>query len=347
MEIDLSPIAERSIDLDGRAMPLPVTAGTTPFRLPPRSRWNRLQDPLATGAFFTIALTAVVAVLFIFIFVGKESLPVLLDETVKQEASLEKFFLPQVYKEGRPPQLTWQPVSKIPKFSFIPLIVGTLKVTLVAILFAVPLAILAALFSVEFAPRRVREVVKPVVELLAGIPSVVLGFLALMLLAPRLQALFGFTSMLNAIVAGLAVGIAILPIVYTVCEDAFNAVPGAYREASIALGADRFQTALRVVLPAALPGVFAAVVLGFGRAIGETMIVLMASGNAAILSADLTDSVRTLSATIAAEMLEVVYGDVHYSVLFFMGTLLFLMTFALNLFGAMYVGRLRAKLGGR
>jgi len=294
-----------------------------------------------------VALTAVVAVLFIFVFVGKESLPVLLDETVMQEASLEKFFTPQVYKAGKEPQLSWQPVSKIPKYSFVPLVVGTLKVTFIALLFAVPLAILAALFSVEFAPRLIREIVKPLVEILAGIPSVVLGFFALMILAPHLKDLFGFESQLNAVVAGLAVGIAIIPIIFTVCEDAFTSVPPTYREASIALGADRYQTALRVVLPAALPGVFAAAVLGFGRAIGETMIVLMASGNAAILSAVMSDSVRTLSATIAAEMLEVVNGDVHYSVLFFMGTLLFTTTFVINLLGDLYIRRLRARLGGK
>jgi phosphate transport system permease protein len=317
------------------------------FKLPPRTRWGRWQDPLSQSAFFLVALTAIAAIVLIFVFVGKEAMPVLTDAVVQEHASLEKLFTPQVYKPGKPPAMTWQPVSKIPKFSFVPLLVGTLKVTLVAILFAMPLAVLAALFSVEFAPRRLREMLKPVVELLAGIPSVVLGFFALMVLAPWLKSIFDWEFQLNAIVAGVAVGVAILPIIFTVCEDAFNSVPGSYREASIALGADRFQTALRVVLPAAIPGVFAAFVLGFGRAIGETMIVLMASGNAALLSSKLSDSVRTLSATIAAEMLETVNGDTHYTVLFFMGSMLFVMTFFLNLVGDAVVRSLRTRLTGR
>src|SRR5262249_2986298 len=158
--------------------------------------------------------------------------------------------------------------------------VGSFKVTLVAMLLAVPLALAAALYTAEFAPRSVREWIKPIIELLAGIPSVVLGFFALMILASWLQSLFGFAFRLNAITAGIGLALTIIPVIYTVTEDALNAVPHHYREASLALGASRAQTALRVVLPAASPGIGAAMILGFGRAIGETMIVLMVSGNA-------------------------------------------------------------------
>jgi phosphate transport system permease protein len=151
---------------------------------------------------------------------------------------------------------------------------------------------------------------------------------------------------LNAITAGVGLSLAVIPIVYTVAEDAFGAVPQTYREGSLAMGASTWQTAWRIVLPAASPGVFAACVLGFGRAIGETMIVLMASGNAAVLSASPTDSIRTLSATIAAELGEVVVGSPHYHVLFFIGAFLFVLTFVTNLVGQWWVGRLQRKLMG-
>ncbi len=314
--------------------------------LPPRSVWHRIQDPIAHVLITLVSAGAIIAVFLIFLFVGKEGAPIVYDEAVREDVRIEHLFLPQPPKEGRPPVYRWRPVSKRPRYNLVPLIVGTLKITLVAIVAAFPPAILAALFSVEFAPRGVREVLKPIVELLAGIPSVVLGFFALMIMAPRLKAWLGLDYQLNALVAGLAVGIAVLPIFFTVSEDAFNAVPRSYREASYALGADHFTTAWRIVLPSALPGVFAALVLGMGRAIGETMIVLMASGNAPLLSWSVTDSVRTLSATIAAEMLEVVQGDVHYRVLFFMGTLLFTLTFLINFLGDLAVARLERRFGG-
>jgi ABC-type phosphate transport system permease subunit len=178
---------------------------------------------------------------------------------------------------------------------------GTLKVTLIAMLIGTPLALGGALY-VGVAPVRLREWIKPGIELLAGIPSVVMGFFALIVLASWLQARFGLEFRLNALNAGIALALAIIPIIYTVSEDALNAVPQSYREASLALGASKIQTAVRVVLPAAMPGIGAAMILGFGRAIGETMIVLMASGNAAYLSLSPLTSARTLSATIAAEL---------------------------------------------
>jgi phosphate transport system permease protein len=229
----------------------------------------------------------------------------------------------------------------------IPLFLGTLKTTLVSMLVAAPLGIAAALFASEFAPRRAREILKPTVELLAGIPSVVLGFFALMVLATVMQDTFGLGSRLNAFTAGVGLAIAIVPVVFTVAEDALGAVPRELRAASLALGATPWQTAWRVVLPAAAPGILAACVLGLGRAVGETMIVLMASGNAAIVSGSFTDSVRSMSATIAAEMGEVVVGSPHYSLLFFIGVELFMLTFALNLVAALWVRRVVRRLGGK
>jgi len=309
-------------------------------------RRRQLQEAAIELGITLVALTGIAAVVLIFVFVAREALPLFSDPEVAKETDLARMFLPQVWRAGRPAAFIWQPVGDIPKYSMIPLFVGTLKVTTVAMLVAAPLGIAAAVFSSEFAPPRLREVLKPVIELLAGIPSVVLGFFALVVLATWLQSAFGFTSRLNAVGAGLALALTIIPVVYTVSEDALTAVPRAYREASLALGATRWETAFRVVLPAAAPGVLAAVVLGFGRAIGETMIVLMASGNAATTTWSFGDSIRTLPATIAAEMGEVVVGGGHYAVLFFLGIELFLFTFILNSLAAVVVRRLVRRMSG-
>jgi phosphate transport system permease protein len=231
---------------------------------------------------------------------------------------------------------TWMPVSDNPRYGIWPLFLGTLKVTLIALLFAAPISILAAIYTAMFAKPRIRETIKPVIELLAGFPSVVIGFFALMVMASVFQNIFGYASRLNAFVGGIAMGLAAIPIIYTLTEDALTAIPKTFTEASLGLGASRRQTAFYVVLPAAVPGIFAAVVLGLGRIFGETMIALMATGNAAMISMNPFDSVRTLSATIGAEMAEVVFGDTHYNVLFLIGSLLFIFTFALNAVAEFY-----------
>ncbi len=329
----------------------PVTAMTKTLRQassPPfgAAKRRQLREAAIEAGITLVALTGIAAVVLIFVFVAREALPLFTDPELAKETDLGRMFLPQVWRAGRAPTFTWQPVGGVPKYSMIPLFVGTLKVTLVAMAVAVPLGIAAAVFSSEFAPPRLREVLKPVIELLAGIPSVVLGFFALVVLATWLQAAFGFTSRLNAVTAGLALALTIIPVIYTVSEDALTAVPRAYREASLALGATRWETAFRVVLPAAAPGVLAAVVLGFGRAIGETMIVLMASGNAAQTTWSFGDSIRTLPATVAAEMGEVVFGGGHYAVLFFIGIELFVFTFVLNSLAAVVVRRLVRRMSG-
>lgn len=232
---------------------------------------------------------------------------------------------------------TWQPVSDVPKYGLIPLVIGSLKTTLIALLFAAPLAILAAIYTSIFASRRVREIIKPTIELLAGFPSVVIGLFALIVLATVFQDVLGTTYRLNSFVGGIAMGLAVIPIVYTISEDALTAVPQTLRDASTALGATRWQTAIRVVLPAAIPGVFASLVLGFGRAFGETMIALMATGNAAMSTVDPFEPVRTFAATIGAEMAEVVFGDEHYNVLFLLGAILFIFTFTLNSIVEFYI----------
>jgi phosphate transport system permease protein len=292
-------------------------------------------------------MLTIFALLAILYFVGREALPVFLDSEVANEVGgLAKLYLPQVWRAGKPAAFTWQPVSNVPKLSMVPLLVGTTKVSFVGVALAAPVGIAAALFSAEFAPKWLRDVVKPTIELLAGIPSVVVGFFALMVLATVTQDAFGLTTRLNAWVAGIGIAIAILPVIFTVSEDALVAVPASYREASLALGATRWETTWRVLLPAATPGVLAGCLLGVGRAVGETMIVLMASGNAAIVSFNPADSARTMSATIAAEMGEVVFGSTHYATLFFIGVQLFFMTLLLNLVASRVVRRRVRRLAG-
>ena len=231
----------------------------------------------------------------------------------------------------------WQPVSDHPRYGLVPLFFGTLKVTIIAILFAAPIIYPCGLVYVPcFAPKKIREFIKPAVELLAGFPSVVIGFFALMILASFLQDLLGYSGRLNAFVGGIAMALAAIPVIYTLTEDALSAVPKTYMEASLGLGASLRQTAFSVILPAATPGIFAAVLLGIGRVFGETMIALMATGNAALITLNPFDSIRTLSATIGAEMAEVVFGDTHYSVLFLIGSLLFIFTFILNALAEFY-----------
>ena len=302
-----------------------------------RARWGEVVGEAAVKG---VALTSIAAVVLILVFVGKEALPVLTSPEVHKEVTLGGMLAPS--GAG----YVWQPVSEVPKYNIVPLFVGTLKVTIVSLLFAVPLSIAAAIYVAEFAGRRSRELVKPAIELLAGIPSVVVGFFALVVLASWIQTLFGTEHRLNTLVAGIALSFAIAPVVFSVSEDALRAVPNSYRQAAIALGSTKSQVVLRVVLPAAAPGIAASVVLGFGRAIGETMIVILATGNAAILDWSLGHSVRTVTATIAQELGEVVVGSAHYHLLFFLGALLFLSTLAVNMGGERIVGRMRRKLVG-
>jgi phosphate transport system permease protein len=231
----------------------------------------------------------------------------------------------------------WQPVSEVPKYGMVPLLIGTAKTTIVAILLGAPLGILAALYTAFFAPRRLRSTIKPAIELLAGFPSVVIGFFCLSIVASYLQDILGTTFRLNAIVGGIGLSITVIPLVYSIAEEALSSVPRSLREASLALGSTEWQTAYRVMLPAAAPGVFAAVLLGVGRAFGETMIALMATGNAPLPSWSVLEPARTFAATIGSEMGEVVWGSEHYGILFLIGSMLFVFSFALNAITELYV----------
>ena len=308
---------------------------------------SRLREFLGEKFIAINAFAALIATVLIFVFVFKEAIPIFTDSEIREEVTPEKMIFKQEFYEGRDAKWKWQPNSEVPKYSLLPLFIGTLKAALIAMLFAAPLGVGAAIYSSEFANKRIREIIKPTIELLAGIPSVVLGFFALIILATFLQNTFGLTFRLNALNAGIALGLAVIPIIFTVAEDAMTSVPHSLREAATALGANQWQVSFTVVLPAALPGISAGVVLGFGRAIGETMIVLMASGNAAIVSTNLLDSVRTFSATIAAELGEVVFGSGHYTVLFFIGSLLFVFTFIINLSGDLILTRIKSRFQGK
>ena len=244
------------------------------------------------------------------------------------------------------PEYIWQPIGYIHKYNIIPLLVGSFKVSLIAMILALPISIGAAIYVSQLASPRVREFLKPIIELLSAIPSVVLGFFALLVMASVMQSIFGYETRLNSFLAGTALALAVIPLVFSLSEDALTSVPRSYTQAALALGASKWQAASQITLPAALPGVFAASVLGFGRALGETMIVLMTSA-ASVVSWSIFDSARPITATIAAELLEAVVGGHHYRMLFMLGTLLFVFTFVLNLIGDFIMNRLKNRLEGK
>jgi len=226
----------------------------------------------------------------------------------------------------------WYPIEA--RFGLLPLIGGSLIVTLGAALLAVPFGLATAIFIAEIAPRWAREVLKPLVEILGGLPSVVLGFLGMLALAPLIRTTLNTPTGLTALTGSLLLAGMALPTLVSVAEDALDAVPKSYRDAALALGATKWQTIWRVTVPAARSGVLTAIMLGIGRAIGETMTVMMVTGNAARLPTTLNSfflPVRTMTATIAAEMGEVANGSVHYHVLFMIGIVLFLISFVVNL----------------
>lgn len=235
----------------------------------------------------------------------------------------------------------WDPQSTNSKYSIIPLLVSTGLVAFGSMAIAVPIGILSATFLSELAPSKLQAVLKPLVEMLAAIPSVVIGFLGIVLVGPGIAKLFGISNGLNALNGSILLAVMALPTIITISEDAINAVPQSHREASLALGANRWETIFRVVLPAAMPGLIAAVMLGLGRALGETMTVLMATGNAAVMPEGFLDSVRTITATIAIEMGEVPYQTTHYFALFAIAAILFLISLMINLAGEYFSNRLR------
>jgi len=295
-------------------------------------RLSRLAEPLVEAIIYLCGWSAIFFVFAIFFFVFREGAPMLFGRL-----DLVEFFT----------SVNWRPDSRIQaQYGILALLAGTASVTALAMLLSVPAGLGAAVFVSEFCHPRIRETLKIVIELLAAIPSVVWGFVGVMVLNPLLIALTGAPIGINILNGGIILALMSVPIIMSVGEDALKAVPDTYREAALALGASRWQVVYKVLLPAAKNGLLAAALLGVGRAVGETMAVLMATGHSVQIPHSLLDPVRTLTATIAAELGETVEGGDHYRVLFVIGTLLMLMAFAVNLTADLVVKGVRGKQNG-
>jgi phosphate transport system permease protein len=281
-----------------------------------RTRKSRLKESAIKAFFFANGILAVLVLAGIFVLLVSTSVPAF------KEIRIGEFLMSP----------RWDPTSpEKAEYGILAMIWSTLLVTLGAMVIAVPVGLGVASYLSDVAHWRVREIVKPVVEILAGIPSIVVGFLGIVLFGPAIAKIFRLGNGLNALNGSFLLAIMALPTIVSISEDALNAVPRSYSEASLALGGSRWQTLVRVKIPAALSGIIASFMLGLGRAIGETMTVLMATGNARSFPHGLTSSVRTMTAGIAIELGEVPYYTTHYYALFAIGLVLFLMTFLVNL----------------
>jgi len=274
-----------------------------------------MRDNLVKHLLLSCASLSIVFLAGITVTLFKEGLPIF------KEVSVFKFLF------GR----YWYPTYDPPDFGILPLILGSLWVTLGALFVAVPLGVGSAMYISELAHPKLREILKPTVELLASVPSVVYGFFGMVFLGPLVQRLFDLPVGLTCFTASIILGMMALPTVASIAEDAISAVPRELREASYALGAMKWETITKVVVPAASSGIIAAVILGFGRAIGETMTVLMVAGGAAVIPRSVFQPVRTMTATIAAEMGEAPMGSDHYHALFGIALVLFFITLGFNL----------------
>ena len=302
----------------------------TPGAIFSTHNWLRWKELFIESLIWLAGVSTIVIVSLIFFFLVREGIPAFLDVPLRQLFGIR-----------------WYPIEG--SFGMWPLIFGSVLVTAGAVIIAVPLGLTTAIYLGEIAPRWQREILKPVIEILAGIPSIVLGFLGWIALAPIVQKL-GAPTGLTAFTGSLILAYMALPTIISISEDALYAVPKEYRDGSLAIGATQWQTIWRVVLPAARSGIVIAVMLGVGRAVGETMAVMMVTGNAAnipALDADIFfQPVRTMTATIAAEMGEVAQGSQHYSVLFAIGIILFLITFTINSLTSRFVGSKSARRQG-
>jgi len=275
----------------------------------------QLHNNIVRYSLLAAALTSIIIVILIFLFLLREAFPFVWKPGLGELAGTR-----------------WNPGSQTNvSFGILPLITGSMLVTFIATIVSVPFGVCAAVYISEIAAPPEREILKPFIELLAAIPSVVLGFFGLVVTGPLLKYIFDLKSSLNALNGGLLLALMAIPTIISISEDAIRSVPMSYKEASMALGANRIETIWKVTVPAALSGIIAAVMLGMGRVVGETMTVLMVTGNAAIITLSPFESVRTMTATIASEMGEVTFGSEHYQALFWVGIVLMLSTFCLNL----------------
>ena len=235
----------------------------------------------------------------------------------------------------------WLPISEPPRFGVVPLFLGSLYVTVGAIIICVPVGIASAMFIAEVAPKSLKHVLKSLVEILASIPSVVLGFIGIIWLGPALRNALGLTTGMCGLTGSLLLAFMALPTIITIAEDALVSVPRSYKEAAFGLGATRWQTLWRVILPSASSGIIAGVMLGIGRVIGETMVAMMVTGNSPVVPKSILAPLRTLTATIAGEMGEAVSGSEHYFALFAVGLVLFVITFIINFIADAFLRRAR------
>jgi phosphate transport system permease protein len=288
-----------------------------------------IKEKIYKSIFSALAFASLFLLLGITVVLFKEGLPIF------KEVGLLDFLF------GR----AWYPTAEPPDYGIFPLIVATFFVTFGAMLIAAPLGIGGALFINELASNRQKIFLKPIIELLAGIPSIIYGFFGMVIVAPFLQRLLNIPIGLCAFTASLILGIMAIPTICSIAEDALNYVPRSFREASLALGASRWQTLIKVVMPAAGSGISTAVILGMGRAIGETMTVLMVAGGAAVIPKSIFDPVRPMTATIAAEMGEAAMGSIHYHSLFAIGLILFLITLMFNIAAEIISRKFRKRLG--
>jgi phosphate transport system permease protein len=293
-----------------------------------RTAITRIKESAIRAFFFTNGILAVFILLGIFLFLLYTAIPAF------REIDIKEFFTSK----------NWNPTSPVKEeYGIVSMIFSTFLVTLGALAIAVPIGIGVASYLSDVAHWKVREIVKPIIEILAGIPSVVIGFLGIVLFGPAIAKITGQSHGLNAVNGSILLAVMALPTIISISEDSLNAVPRAYKEASLALGASRWQTLIRVKIPAALSGIIAAVMLGMGRAIGETMTVLMATGNAPAFPSGFLSSIRTMTATIAIELGEVPYYTTHYYALFAIGLVLFIITFIVNLISDLVLHRFQER----
>lgn len=275
---------------------------------------RKLKEFIIEKLIFICGLASIFFVVLIFLFLTKEGLAVF------------KYVSPVDFLMGK----SWYPISEPPQLGILPLIFGSLMVTLGAAIISIPIGIACAVYIAEIAPSKIKEVLKAGIELLAAIPSVVLGFIGMVTLVPWVKTVFNLPTGLTALSGSIILAFMAMPTIVSIAEDALYSVPKSYKEGAFALGATHWQTIYRVLLPAASSGIVAAVMLGIGRVIGETMAVMMITGNAAVIPHNILVPVRTLTATIAAEMGEAVVGSEHYFALFAIGIVLFVISFIIN-----------------
>ncbi len=276
--------------------------------------FRRISEKIIESCIRLSGLLVIIFVFLIFLFLLKDSLSLF-----GQYAVGEFLF-------GR----NWLPISEPPKFGIIPLLLGSIYVTVGAIVICVPFGVAAAMFIAEVAPHYLKHILKSLVEILASIPSVVLGFIGIVWLGPFLRNALNLNTGMCGLTGSLLLAFMALPTIITISEDALVSVPRTYKEAAFGLGATHWQTLWRIILPSASSGIIAAVMLGIGRVIGETMVVMMVTGNAPVIPKSILEPLRTLTATIAGEMGETVGGSEHYFALFAVGLVLFIITFMIN-----------------